>query len=126
MKLTELKEEIVYEDDEIQFVFITEDTGDMRAVLKGKAGHIVKDINKLAKKGIQKAGIISAYAGDHMKRYKKFKKTSKRAVAFYARNVWEKKAYDKIVKTLTKSGKYKVIKTYPYPGGARVWEIRAK
>ena len=127
MKLTDLHEIVLYEDHELMLVALDEGgTTSLKVALKGKAGKLIKDVDALAKKGVQKAGIIGAYATDHLKRYKNFKKQSDRSVAFYARNIWEKKAYEKMIKELTKSGTYRVVKTLPYPGGAKMWELRRK
>lgn len=126
MKLETLKEHILWEDDEIALVAIEEGTSTLKVALKGKAGRLIKDIDKLAKKGMQKAGIIGAYALDNLKRYKKLKHNSNRSLAFYARSYQEKRTYARMVKDLTKSGQYKVVRTFPYPGGGRSWELQRK
>ena len=127
MRLEQLKEDVIWEDEELALVVIDESaTSTLKVALKGKAGKLIKDIDALGKKGIQKAGIIGAYATDHLKRYKNLKRSSNRSLAFYARNVWERKAYQKMVDQLKRSGKYKIIRTFPYPGGGRMWELRHK
>ena len=126
MKIEDLKETILYEDDDLALVAIEESTTTLKLALKGKAGHLIKDVDKLAKKGMQKAGIIGAYAMDNLKRYKNLKKASNRSIAFYARNIWERKTYQKMVDHLKSSGQYKIVRTFPYPGGGRSWELRGK
>lgn len=126
MKLETLYEEVVWEDDEMALVAIEESATSLKLALKGKAGHLIKDIDKLAKKGIQKAGIIGAYANDHLKRYKALKHNTHRSVSFYARGHQEKRTYEKMVKELTKAGQYKVVRAFPQPGGGKMWELRKK
>jgi len=127
MKLEELREEIVWEDAEMVLVAIDEGAKEpLKLTLKGKAGKLIKDVDALAKKGIQKAGIIGAYATDYLKRYKFLKKSSNRSIAFYARNIWERKSYQSMVDELKKTGHYKLIRSFPYPGGGRMWELRRK
>ncbi len=127
MKLQDLHEIVLYEDNELQLIALDEgSTSTLKVALKGKAGKLIKDVDALAKKGIQKAGIIGAYALDNLKRYKKFKHNTTRSVTFYARGVQEKRAYEKMIKELTKGGAYKVARTFPYPSGARMWELKRK
>lgn len=126
MKLETLHEIILWEDEEMKLVAIEESTTSLKLALKGKAGRLIKDVDKLAKKGIQKAGIIGAYANDHLKRYKNFKHNANRSVAFYARSHQEKRTYEKLVKELQRGGQYKVVRTFPYSGGGRMWELKRK
>ena len=126
MKLEEINEFVLWDDEEMALVLYETATSSLQVALKGKAGKLIKDIDALGKKGIQKAGIIGAYALDNLKRYKNLKKASNRSIAFYARNIWERKAYQKMVDQLKKSGQYKIIRTFPYPGGGRLWELRRK
>ena len=127
MKLQDLHEIVLYEDNELALVAIEEAaTSTLRVALKGKAGKLIKDVDALAKKGIQKAGIVGAYALDNLKRYKKFKHNTTRSVTFYARGVQEKHAYEKMIKELTKGGAYKIVRTLPYASGAKMWELRRK
>ena len=126
MKLQDLHENILWEDDEMQLVITEASTSTLQVALKGKAGELVKDVDKLAKQGIQKAGIIGAFALDHLKRYKKFKHNTNRSIAFYARGTQEKRAYEKMIKAITKTGEYKIVRTFPYASGGRMWEIRKK
>lgn len=127
MKLEDLHEEIIWEDDEIKLVLVEARTRlSPQLTLKGKSGRLIKDIDALAKKGIQKAGVIGVYALDHLKRYKKMKHNLTRTIAFYARNVQERRAYERVIKTLTKGKEYKVVRTFPYPGGGRMWELKRK
>lgn len=125
MKLQDINEVTIWEDDEIALT-LTESTTSLQVALKGKPGKLIKDIDAIAKKGIQKAGIIGAFALDHLKRYKKFKASSQRSLTFYARNVHERRAYERMINTLKKSGNFKIVRTFPYAGGGRLWEIRWK
>lgn len=127
MKLQDLQEQVIWEDDEISLVLIENFTSkSLKVLLKGKAGKLIKDVDALAKKGIQKAGILGAFASDYLKRYKTLKTASHRSVAFYARNVQEKRAYEKMINQLKKSGNYRVVRTIPYSGGGRMWELKVK
>lgn len=120
MKLEDLKEDILWEDDNIKLVgHIHEQT--LQMALKGKAGHLIKDVDAIAKKGLAKAGIIGSFAYDQLKRYKT---TKYKTIAFYARKVRERRAYESLIKTLTGTGQYKVIRTFPYAGGGRMWELK--
>ena len=123
MKIQEIKEELIWEDSDLSLT-ILEGTTSLQIVLKGKGGKIIKDVDVIAKKGVQKAGIIGSFALDHLKRYKNFKTSSNRTIQFFARDYHEKRAYEKIVKSLTKGKEYKVIKSFPYPSGGRSWELK--
>lgn len=123
MKVQELQEQTIWEDDDIALT-ITESATTLQLAIKGKPGSILKDVDAIAKKGIQKAGIVGAFALDHLKRYKKFKAAGTRTIAFYARNIQERRAYERMIATLKKSGHFKVVRTFPYPGGGRLWEIK--
>ena len=109
MKLTELKEELICEEDDLQIT----------AILTEKKATIIGKGSK-----ISKAGALGSYALDHIKRYAKLKASSNRSIAFYARNAQERRAYEKVVKNLTKSKEYKIVRTFPYAGGARSWELK--
>lgn len=125
MKLLDVHEEIIWENNEFALVLIEQyGTKPLKVALKGKSGKLIKDIGKLASRGIQKAGILGAFASDYLKRYKTLKSASHRSIAFYARDVQEKRAYEKVIKHLTKDGQYKVIRSFPYAGGGKMWEIR--
>ncbi len=118
MKLLDLKEEVVYKDDDFEIVAILTEKRALLTLKKGAA--------KLIGKGgkISKAGALGSYALDHIKRYAKLKASSNRSIAFYARNAQERRVYQKVVKDLTKSKEYKVVRTFPYAGGARSWELK--
>lgn len=126
MKLETLHEDILWEDEDMKLTIMEAGTSTLKVALKGKAGELVKDVDKLAKQGIQKAGMIGAFALDHLKRYKKFKHNANRSLAFYARGTQEKRTYEKMLKALTKTGEYKIVRTFPYASGGKMWEIRKK
>lgn len=117
MKLLDLKEEVIYEEDGLQVVAVLTEKNAM-LTLKGSAGKLI------GKGGISKAGALGSYALDHIKRYAKLKATNNRTISFYARNAQERRAYEKVVKNLTKSKEYKIVRTFPYQGGARSWELK--
>jgi len=116
MKLQEIKEEVIYEDEDFQFVAVLSEK-QIKMIFKGGKPEVIGKI------GIKKAGALGSLAMDHMKRYAKLKASSNRSVAFYARNAQERRAYEKVVKNLTKSKEYKIVRTFPYAGGARSWEL---
>ncbi len=118
MKLLDIKEEVVYEEDGFQIIAILTE--------KKAALSIRASAGKLIGKGgkISKAGALGSYALDHIKRYAKLKAASNRSIAFYARNTQERRAYEKVVKNLTKNKEYKIVRTFPYAGGARSWELK--
>ena len=109
MKLQDLKEEAIYEEDDLQIV----------AILTEKKAMIIGKGTK-----ISKAGALGSMALDHIKRYAKLKASSNRSIAFYARNAQERRTYEKVVKSLTKGKEYKIVRTFPYAGGARSWELK--
>lgn len=93
-------------------------------ILKNKGGKILKGLK--GNQGLIGAGVLGAFAHDNLKRYKDFKTKSNRSLTFYARNTIEKKSYEKMIKQLLKSGQYKQIRSLPFAGGARMWELRLK
>lgn len=117
MKLQDLKEEVIYEDDEVTFV-ATLCEKEVRIGFKGGKAEVI------GKVGMKKAGALGSLALDHLKRYDKLKAASRRSVVFYARNVQERRTYEKVVKNLVKSKEYKIVRTFPYSGGARHWELK--
>lgn len=119
MKISELHETIFWEDDDIALTgsVINES---LQLTLEGK-GKFLKDIDAIAKKGLNKAGMIGAYAYDQLKRYKKQRY---KTISFFARKTREKRTYEKLIKTLTDTGKYKVIRTFPYKSGGKMWELK--
>lgn len=121
MKLLDLTEEVIYEDDELTFVAVLCEK-EVRLGFKGSKAELI------GKVGMKKAGALGSLALDHLKRYNKLKAASNRSIAFYARNTQERRAYEKVIKHLTKNKEYKVVRTFPYSGGARMWELmrRAK
>jgi hypothetical protein len=123
MKLETLHEDILWEDEEIALTgTIISEKQQLRLAIKGKPGKIMKKgIDAAARRGLNKAGIIGAYAYDQLKRYKTQKY---KTITFYARKHREKRTYDKLVKTLTGTGQYKVVRTFPYAQGGRMWELK--
>ena len=117
MKLLDLTEEVIYEDDELTFVAILCEKQLKLALKSGKA-------EVIGKIGMKKAGALGSLALDHLKRYDKLKAASRRSVVFYARNAQERRTYEKVVKNLLKSKEYKIVRTFPYAGGARHWELK--
>lgn len=97
-------------------------TSPLKVAIKGHAGKILKGLK--GSQGITGAGVLGAFAHDHLKRYKKFKTISNRSLAFYARDVHEQRAYQKMIDNLVKSKQYKIIRSFKYAGGAKMWELR--
>lgn len=125
MKLLDVHEKVIWENDEFALVLIEQyGTKPLKVALKGKSGKLIQDIGKLASRGVQKAGILGAFASDYLKRYKTLKSASHKSVAFYARDVQEKRAYEKVIKHLTKNKQYKIVRTLSYPGGGKMWELK--
>jgi len=117
MKLRTLKEELIYEDSEVSLVAVLSEK-DIKLTLRGGSAEV------LGKLGMKKAGALGSLAMNHLKRYDKLKAANRRTVAFYARNAQERRAYEKVVKNLTKSKEYKIVRTFPYANGARMWELK--
>lgn len=117
MKLLDLTEETIYEDNELQFVATL-----CEKEIKLSFKHGKPEI--IGKLGMKKAGALGSLALDHLKRYDKLKAASRRSVAFYARNTQERRAYEKVIRQLTKGKEYKIVRTFPYSGGARMWELK--
>jgi len=117
MKLHDLKEELIYEDSEVSLYAVLSEKN-IKLALKGSGAEV------LGKLGMKKAGMLGSLAIDQLKRYNKLKAANKRTVAFYARNAQERRAYEKVVKNLTKSKEYKIVRTFPYANGARMWELK--
>jgi hypothetical protein len=120
MELHEIGRQTLHEDDEVEISAVLNERKQIQVIFKGKKAEF---LNKL---GTRKAGMLGSLALDQTKRYKKFKSASNRAIAFYARNIQERRAYEKVVKSLTKSGEYRIARTFPYTGGARMWELVKK
>lgn len=125
MKLQELKEQIVWEDEDIA-ITLTERQDSLQLAIKGKPGQFIKDVEQLAKKGLNNAGILGSYALEQIKRQKGIRGHRRRTMSFYARNTQERKAYEKLIKQLTKSGSFKLVRTFPFGGGGRSWELKPK
>ena len=117
MKLLDLREEVIYEDDELTFVATLCEKEVRLGFKNGKA-------EVIGKVGMKKAGALGSLALDQLKRYEKLKAASRRSVAFYARNKQERRAYEKVIKSLTKGKEYKIVRTFPYSNGARMWELK--
>jgi len=117
MKLLDLTEEVIYEDEEVSLV-ATLCEKQLQLAIKGGGAEVI------GKVGIKKAGTLGSLALNHIKRYDKLKAASNRSIALYARNAQERRTYEKVVKSLTKGKEYKIVRTFPYAGGARMWELK--
>lgn len=126
MKLTDIKEEIIINNDELTVVAINEARGTTRfAVRPSRGGMLNKTLRKgaaalTANPGLAVAGATLAVAG-----IAAYNKNKRNTVRLFAKDHRERTLYTKIINDLMKTGSYKKVRE-KHAGGGYMWELKRK
>ena len=121
MKLVDIREEIIAEDDNFEVVALQEVFG-TRYGVRAKAGGVIrKGIKGIkANPGLAMAAGMLAVAG-----ISAYNKNKRNTVRLFAKGPQERRLYQGIVNDLMKTGHYQKKREKSVPGGY-LWELKRK
>lgn len=122
--LTELTDE--YGAGPINLMEALEEAVAVMSATRNKRGGPVKNTIKGAANFFKKnPGVTVAAATLALDAYTKYKSNKRNTVKLFAKDAYERKMMTSVVKAMTDSGKYKVVKT-KYASGGRFWVLKRR
>ena len=130
MKLHELHNiEVIWEgdiegEDYILFVEPLEE-GVIRAAVANKKGGLVRGLARTAVGLAKNPVVVGMAAGMAIDAYQNYKRNKRYTTRFYAKDMQERRLYQKIVDDLMRTGQYKKVRE-KYVSGGYMWELKRK
>ena len=125
MKLTDLKEEIIAEDDNYCVIAVNEAYGTRFSVRPTRGGAVRGALAKGAAKIKSNPGLAMAAGMLAVAGISAYNKNKRNTVRLFARSYQERQMYKKIVADLMRTGGYKKVKE-KYADGGYMWELKKR
>lgn len=120
--LTELTTE--YNDEPINLFEALEEAVAVMGTMRNTRGGPVKNTLKGAAKFFKKSpGVTIAAAALALDSYTKYKANKRNTIKLFAKDAYERKMMTSVVDAMTKTGRFRVVKTR-YAQGGRFWVLK--
>lgn len=125
MKLTDLNEEIIAQDENFVVVAVNEAAGMRFSVRPSRGGKLSSAFSKGAAAIKANPGLAALGAGLAVAGIASYNKNKRNTVRLFAKTHQERQMYKKIVNDLMRTGGYKKVRE-KYAGGGYMWELKKR
>lgn len=125
MKLAQLKEQIVAQNDDFHVVVLEESYGTRLAVRPSRGGMLSSALRKGAAAAKANPGLAALAGGLAVAGFLGYQRNKRNTVRLFAKDYRERQMYKKIVDDLMRTGGYKKVKE-KHASGGYMWELKRR
>jgi len=125
VKLTDLKQEIIAEDDNFVVIALNEARGTRFSVRPSRGGRVKSSFRKGVAAVKSNPGLAGLAAGLAVAGISAYNRNKRNTVRLFAKDYKEREMYKKIINDLMKTGQYKKTRE-KYAQGGYMWELKRK